>query len=72
MRKLTIKIEGKEYDIQLQDDFAKSLEEELDKELSPYHNNTSKDLLQAYLKKCYDCHLLEKKMRKILKKLQIQ
>ncbi len=70
MRKLIIKIEGKEYDIQLQEEFAKSLEEELDKELSS-HNNTIKDLLQAYFKKCYDCYLLEKKLRKILEKLQI-
>ena len=70
LRKLIIKIEGKEYDIQLQEEFAKSLEEELDKELSS-HNNTIKDLLQAYFKKCYDCYLLEKKLRKILEKLQI-
>ncbi len=69
MRKVTIKIEGKEYDVQLQDDFARSLEEELQKRLPPHASHTIKDLLQAYLKKCFDCYVLEKKMQELLKKL---
>lgn len=70
MRKVTIKIDGKAYDINLKEDFAKSLEAELAQELPPYHNNSTKDLLNSYLKKCYDCYLLEKKIEKLLKNLQ--
>ncbi len=72
MRRVTIKIEGKEYDIQLSDDFAESVEEELEKELPPFENNSIKELLQAYLKKCYDCHVMQKRLREILKKIEIQ
>ncbi len=71
MRKVTIKIDGKAYDINLKEDFAKSLEEELEKELPPYHNNSTKDLLNSYLKKCYDCYVLEQKIENLLKKIPI-
>ena len=69
MRKVTIKIEGKEYDIELDEAFALALEEELKENLPPNANNSIKSLLQAYLKKCYDCYLLEKKLQNILQKL---
>ncbi|BCD67462.1 hypothetical protein [Nitratiruptor sp. YY09-18] len=68
MKRVTIKIEGKEYDINLKNDFAQALETELEKELPPYENNSIKELLQAYLKKCYDCYVLEQKLQKLLKK----
>ena len=70
MRKVTIKIDGKPYDINLKEEFAKSLEAELEKELPPYHNNSTKDLLESYLKKCYDCYVLEQRMQKLLQNLQ--
>jgi len=69
VKRVTIKIEGKEYDINLKSDFADALEVELAKELPPFENNAIKDLLQAYLKKCYDCYLIEQKLQKLLKKL---
>ncbi|BCD62847.1 hypothetical protein NitYY0826_C1732 [Nitratiruptor sp. YY08-26] len=68
MQKVTIKIEGKEYDIQLKEDFAQSLLEDLQKDLPPHSSNSIKNLLHAYLKKCYDCYVLEKRLQELLKK----
>ncbi len=73
LRTLTIKINGTDYNITLQEeDFAKSIEKELEKELPLHHNNSVKDLLHAYFKKCYDCYLLEKKLHELLDKLQVK
>lgn len=69
MRKVTVKIEGKVYDVTLEDNFAESVEEELRKILPSHTSITSKALLQAYLAKCRDCYILEKKMKELLKKL---
>ncbi len=69
MAKFTVKVEGKEYELELQEDFANYMEKELERSLSRYSNNSAKDLLNAYLKKCYECFLAEKKLQNILKKL---
>ncbi len=72
MKKFTIKIEGKEYEIELQEEFAKYMEKELEKNLPKWQNNAIKDLLGAYLKKCFECYTLEQKVEKLLKKFEIQ
>jgi len=69
LQKITIKIEGKEYGLELQDDFASYMKKELEKNLNPYSNNTIKEVLNAYLKKCYECYLSEKKLQNLLKKI---
>ncbi len=69
MRSFTVKVEGKEYDIQLQDDFAQSIEKEL-QTMFPLHSSlTIKELLHAYFQKSYECYKLEKKVENLLKKL---
>ena len=69
MRTFTIKVEGKEYDIQVQEDFAHHIEEDLQKLFPPHNSLTIKELLQAYFTKSYECYRLEKKMENLLKKL---
>jgi len=69
LRKITVRIEGKDYNVTLEDDFAKSVEEELRKTFPSHISISSKALLQAYLAKCLDCYTLEKKMKELLKKL---
>jgi hypothetical protein len=69
VQKVTVKVEGKEYELELQEDFALYMQRELDKNLSRHSNNSAKELLNAYLKKCYECYLAEKKLQNLLKKL---
>lgn len=69
MRIFTIKVEGKEYDIQVQDDFAQHIEDDLQKLFPPHASLTIKELLQAFFKKSYECYRLEKKMENLLRKL---
>ena len=69
MAKFTLKVEGKEYELEFQEDFASYMEKELEQNLSRYSNNSAKDLLSAYLKKCYECFLAEKKLQNLLQKL---
>ncbi len=69
MKKFTIRIEGKEYALDLQDDFADYMEKEIERSLAPHSNNSAKDLLSAYLKKCFECFEAEKKARDLLKKI---
>ncbi len=66
---MTIRIEGKEYELELQDEFASYILKEFDKHLSLHANNKAKDILGAYLKKCYECYVSEKKLQNLLKKL---
>ncbi|MRI58102.1 MAG: hypothetical protein C6H99_01195 [Epsilonproteobacteria bacterium] len=69
MRKVTIKIEGKEYEINLDDSFAIYMKDEFEKLFPKNGSSTIKDLLSAYLKKSYDCYLMEKKLDNIIKKI---
>jgi len=69
LQKVTIKVEGKEYELELQEDFAFYMQKELDRHLHRHGNNSAKELLSAYLKKCYECYLSEKKLQELLKKI---
>jgi hypothetical protein len=70
MKKFTIKVEGKEYILDLEDEFALYMQTELKKSLSPHTNNSAKELLSAYLKKCYECYLAQKEADRMLKKFE--
>jgi len=68
VKKLTISIAAKRYDISVSDEFAKEFEKELE-ETFIRGNNDIKTLLSAYVKKSYEKFLLEKEIDKISEKL---
>ncbi|WP_200762667.1 hypothetical protein [Nitrosophilus alvini] len=71
MKKISLTIAGKTYDINLDDAFAGKLLEELEKEFNLEGNNSVKTLLEAYLKKNYECFQSEKKLQELIKKINI-
>ena len=70
MKKISITVAGKTYDINVDDNFADRLSKKLKDDLNIEGNNSVKTLLEAYLKKNYECFLMEEKIENLLKKLQ--
>jgi len=70
MKKISITVAGKTYDINVDDAFADLLRESLKKDLNMDGNNSVKTLLEAYLKKNYECFQMEKKITDLLKKIE--
>ncbi|BAF69446.1 hypothetical protein [Nitratiruptor sp. SB155-2] len=68
MKKIALKIEGKEYEISLEEEFADYVQKELDQ--GKLDTKTIKNLLQAYLRKSYECFKLQKKLNELIKKIE--
>ena len=62
MKKLSLKIETKTFDIKVEDGFA----DFLGKDLKVLKRCTIKDLLTSYLQKSYELYSLEKKVDKFI------
>ena len=71
MKKLTISIAAKRYDISVSEEFASVFEKELEETFTK-GNNDIKTLLSAYVKKSYEKFLLEKEIDKMNEKLKIK
>ncbi len=69
MKKLTISIAAKRYDISVSDEFADEFAREIEKTFTKEGNNDIKTLLSAYVKKSYEKFLLEKEISSISEKL---
>ncbi len=68
MKKLSISIAAKRYDISVSEEFASIFEKELEETFTK-GNNDIKTLLSAYVQKSYEKFLLEKEIDKINEKL---
>ncbi len=69
MKKISISIAAKKYDISVSEEFAKVFEREIE-ETFVQGNNDIKTLLSAYVKKSYEKFLLEKEIENIDKKIK--
>ncbi len=72
MKKISLTVAGKTYDINIEDMLADELKEAMSRDLNMDGNNSVKALLEAYLKKNYEYFLMEKKLLELLKKLDSQ
>ncbi len=70
MKKLSISISSRRYDISISDEFAKEFEKEIEDTFIKDGNNDIKTLLSAYVRKSYEKFLLEKEIETIYKKLE--
>ncbi len=68
-KKISITLSGNRFDIDLEEEFAIYLENELDKDLSLSSNNDPKKVLQAYVKKCHELFEIEKQLTTLDKQI---
>lgn len=68
-KKIGLYIAGRRFDVDLEDNFATFLEQEMAKDFNIEGNNELKTVMQAYVRKNYELFLQEQKLNKLLEKL---
>ncbi|MGP1533539.1 MAG: hypothetical protein ACTTJF_05710 [Campylobacter sp.] len=69
MRKITVKIASTSYTISLEDEFAQSFEREWDIFTDGKRYLDVKELLSAFVQKCYENYQQERELRSLAQKL---
>ncbi len=67
-RKISFMVDGKKFDLNIEDEFAPFLQKQISHDLNVDGNNEIKKVLEAYIRKTYELYLKEKKVEEILKK----
>lgn len=70
-KKIGLHIGGRRFDVDVEDDFAVFLEQNMAKDFNRDGNNDLKKMLHAYVKKTHELFLQEKEIEKILRKTEI-
>ncbi|DAB33918.1 MAG: hypothetical protein PWQ42_933 [Sulfurospirillum sp.] len=70
MKKLTISIDSKDFDIKLDGEFAEYFEKHFKETFLEGRKVETKELLWAYVQKCYDEYLNNLEIKKIYDKLE--
>ena len=68
-KKLSITVNAKRYDVDVDEAFATFLSAKMDEDFNMEGNNDLKVLLQAYVKRCHMLYEDEKRLQKLLSKL---
>lgn len=68
--KITLTLNAKRYDIDVEDDFARFLSEQMKSDFEFYGNNDIKLLLQAYVRKSFALYEQEKEITTLIDRLQ--
>ncbi|MEA1920940.1 MAG: hypothetical protein U9N52_13960 [Campylobacterota bacterium] len=68
-KKISLTVNAKRYDIDIDEDFAPFLEQEMRSDFNVNDNNDMKLLLQAYVQKIYTLYKDEKKIHTLMEKL---
>jgi len=69
-KRIGLHIGGRRFDVDVEDDFAQFLTQQMTQDFNIDGNNDLKVLLQAYVRKNHELYLQEKKMEKILQRLE--
>lgn len=70
MSKLTVSIGAKDFDIKLDGEFAQYFEESFKESFGESANIEVKELLWAYVQKCYDEYLNTSEVKKLLDEIE--
>ncbi|MEO1953826.1 MAG: hypothetical protein ABGW74_03900 [Campylobacterales bacterium] len=70
MTKISLYVNGRSFDLNIEDDFLPFLEKEMSKDFNLDGNIDSKTLLNSYLKKTHRLFKKEKEIENILKKFR--
>jgi hypothetical protein len=68
--KITLTLNAKRYDIDVEEDFARFLSEQMKQDFEFYGNNDIKLLLQAYVRKSFVLYEQEKEISTLVDRLQ--
>jgi hypothetical protein len=68
--KITLTLNAKRYDIDVEEDFARFLSEQMKRDFEFYGNNDIKLLLQAYVRKSFALYEQEKEITTLIDRLQ--
>ena len=68
-RKIALHINGRRFDVDVEDEFSEFLLKSIDEDFNIDGNNDAKVLLQAYVRKNYELYKQDKKIKEITKKL---
>lgn len=68
--KITLTLNAKRYDIDVEEDFARFLSEQMKQDFEFYGNNDIKLLLQAYVRKSFVLYEQEKEISALIDRLQ--
>ena len=69
-KKLGLNIGGRRFDVDVEENFAVFLQEQMRKDFNIEGNNDLKTLLQAYVRKNHELFLQEQRIEEITKKLE--
>ncbi len=69
-KKLGLNIGGRRFDVDVEENFAIFLQEQMRKDFNVEGNNDLKTLLQAYVRKNHELFLQEQRIEEITKKLE--
>ena len=69
MNKITVCVGGKDFDIKLDGAFAKSFEEEFKEQFKNKSTLDPRDVLFAYVGKCYEHFMLEQEIKALNQKI---
>lgn len=70
MSKLTVSIGSKDFDIKLDGEFSEYFEKCFKETFGSHKNIETKDLLWAYVQKCYDEYLSNIELEKLVEKIE--
>jgi len=68
--KITLTLNAKRYDIDVEEDFARFLSEQMKQDFEFYGNNDIKLLLQAYVRKSFALYEQEKEITTLIDRFQ--
>lgn len=69
MNKITISLGGKDFDIKLEGEFAQQFESDFKEKFKGKNTIDPKELLFAYVGKCYDNFLIEQEIHRLVVKM---
>ena len=69
-KKIALHIEGRQFDVDVGDDFASFLQTQMQNDFNIDGNNKIKTLLHAYVRKSYELFEQEKKIKTLLKECE--
>ncbi|WP_304546207.1 hypothetical protein [Sulfurimonas microaerophilic] len=68
-KKLGLHIGGRRFDVDVDDDFAKFLQSQMERDFNYDGNNDAKTMLQAYVRQSYELYMQNKKIDEIMEKI---